>query len=123
MMKKHIATALLMAGFSCLVCAADIPNELIGKWSSSNCKHSAFAKKRTDHWAGIVISKREILWDNQACKAKKVSSNGNRYVLDMQCSPFGDEDFATTYIYEVGGDTIKESAPKANWSNTYTRCP
>ena len=121
MNKKYLIATLLLATVSASSYAVDIPKELLGKWAY-DCKLANQAKKATDLWSGIDIGKAKISWSKQFCTAQKVAVSGNRFTLNMQCTPHGDEDFKATYIFDLSGNLLKESDPSGKWANTYTRC-
>lgn len=113
--------ALNCLAISCAL-AAEVPKDIHGRWSS-NCKMAAQAKKSTGTWSGIVVKKSQIEWDSQICKPTKTTVNGNKVVMEMNCTPMGDEDFKASYAYELNGDVLKESSPGQKWENSYKRCP
>lgn len=113
--------ALTFSALHLVAYSATIPKELHGRWAS-NCVVASQSLKTTGSWSGVIISSNQIKWDSQTCRSQTAQVRERRYVIDVICTPNGDEDFKATYSYELKGQRLIETSPGQNWSNNYQSC-
>jgi hypothetical protein len=127
-MKKNLAfSVLFLASVLLPAFAADMPNELLGKWAGDDemlCQDKKSCDCSQVNEAGLIIKNKSISHgSSSSCEVKKISGKIGNYKISQKCSDT-EGIRNTTKSYDVTKDSlkVKESLGEHIYEFKFKRC-